>query len=116
MITCKFFGGLGNNLFQLAQVYAIHKLYNIELVIPSFTARPGAERVKQSANLEFSKLFENEFKYTNTPIIGLHEYSHADCDRPLDDKIYHYSEVPLYDNMCYKGYFQSDKFFRHINS
>ena len=38
-----------------------------------------------------------------------------DCDRPLNDKMYHYVEVPLYDNMCYKGYFQSDKYFLGVD-
>jgi len=39
MISCDFFGGLGNNLFQLATVYSIHKLCDVELQIPSKTDR-----------------------------------------------------------------------------
>lgn len=115
MITCDFFGGLGNNLFQLAQVYSIHKLYGVDLIIPSFTSRPGAEQVKQSPNLEFSQLFENKFQYTNTPLIGIQKYTHVDCNRPTDNKLYHYTEVPLYDNICYTGYFQSEKYFLGVD-
>ena len=69
MITCKFAGGLGNNLFQLANVYALHKRYNVDYYINkkferlTFDGKPlkNDSRFKQSHKLELERLFENEF-------------------------------------------------------
>jgi hypothetical protein len=107
MISCDFFGGLGNNLFQLATVYSIHKLCDVELQIPSKTDRGNIGIYGQETNLELSKLFSNEFIYNDQLI--LQKYKHVDTD--LNNTDYSYSEVPLYDNVCYQGYFQSDKYF-----
>jgi hypothetical protein len=107
MISCDFFGGLGNNLFQLATVYSIHKLCDVELQITSKTDRGNIGIYGQETNLELSKLFSNEFIYNDQLI--LQKYKHVDTD--LNNTDYSYSEVPLYDNVCYQGYFQSDKYF-----
>jgi hypothetical protein len=111
MISCDFFGGLGNNLFQLATVYSIHKLANVELQIPSYTDRGNIGIYGQETNLELSNLFENEFIYNNE--LQLTKYKHTDTDLSKTD--YSYSPIPLYDNMCYSGYFQSDKYFLGVD-
>jgi hypothetical protein len=111
MISCDLFGGLGNNLFQLATVYSIHKLYGVELQIPSTTDRGNIGIYGQETNLELSTLFENKFIYNDK--LNLTKYKHPDTD--LHNTDYSYVEVPLYDNVCYHGYFQSDRYFLGVD-
>lgn len=111
MISCDFFGGLGNNLFQLATVYSIHKLYGVDLQIPSYVNRGDIKIYGQETNLEFSKLFENEFVYNDN--LSLHKYIHSDAYLKTTD--FSYTELPLYDNVCYHGYFQSPKYFLGVD-
>ena len=111
MISCDFFGGLGNNLFQLATVYSIHKLCNVDLQIPSTVDRGNIGIYGQETQLEFSKLFENEFEYNDR--LQLSKYKHNDIDLHTTD--FSYTEIPLYDNMCYHGYFQSERYFLGLN-
>jgi hypothetical protein len=106
MISCDFFGGLGNNLFQLATAYSIHKLCDVELQIPSVTDRGNIGIYGQETNLEFNKLFSNEFVYNDN--LNLTKYHHHDV---LSGTDFSYIDIPLYDNVCYHGYFQSDRYF-----
>jgi hypothetical protein len=111
MISCDFFGGLGNNLFQLATVYSIHKLCDVELRIPTITDRGNIGIYGQETKLELNELFENEFTYDDS--LQLSKYTHIDTDLQKTD--YSYVEVPLYDNTCYQGYFQSEKYFLGVD-
>lgn len=111
MITCDFFGGLGNNLFQLALVYSIHKKYGVEMVIPSRSGRGNIHEFGQEPNLELSRLFENKFTYDDS--LNLIKYIHPDVDPSKTD--FTYIEVPLYDNACYHGYFQSERYFQGVD-
>jgi hypothetical protein len=111
MITCDFFGGLGNNLFQLATVYSIHKLYNTELQIPSRTNRGDIHLYGQEPNLELNRLFDNQFVYNDSLV--LEKYIHSDVDTQKTD--FSYVEIPLYDNVCYHGYFQSERYFLGVD-
>jgi hypothetical protein len=111
MITCDFFGGLGNNLFQLATVYAIHKRCGVELQIPSRTFRGDIHLYGQEPNLELERLFDNQFTYNNS--VSLPKYVHPDAHLETTD--FAYLEVPLYDNTCYHGYFQSERYFLEVD-
>jgi hypothetical protein len=110
MITCDFFGGLGNNLFQLATVYGIHKKYGFDLRIPSHTERQGIQNFGQSHLLELKDLFENDFIYDND--LRLPKYGHPDINLNMTD--YTVTPIPIKDNTCYHGYFQSVKYFSGI--
>lgn len=111
MITCEFFGGLGNNLFQLATVYAIHKKHGFELQIPSITGRGNIASLGQEPNLEIHRLFDNDFIYNNS--LNLPKYNHADME--LLTTNFEYKEFPIQDNICYNGYFQSDRYFLGVD-
>jgi hypothetical protein len=110
MITCDFFGGLGNNLFQLATVYSIHKLYDVELQVPSVVQRGNIGIYGQETKLELSNLFENKFIYNDS--LNLPKYIHSDVAAGTN---FRYTEIPLYDNTCYHGYFQSEKYFLGVD-
>jgi len=109
MISCDFFGGLGNNLFQLATVYSVHKKYGFDLVIPSHTDRGDIHKYGQSNELEFFNLFDNEFNYQNN--LDLKRYRHNDTG----GSDFSYSPIPISDNTIYHGYFQSEKYFLDVD-
>lgn len=111
MITCEFFGGLGNNLFQLATVYSIHKKYGYELQIPTTVSRGAIGNFGQETKLELSRLFDNNFTYNDN--LNLSKYEHNDINPNTTD--FRYYNVPIQDNICYNGYFQSDKYFLGID-
>lgn len=110
MISCDFFGGLGNNLFQLATVYGIHKKHGFDLKIPTYTERQGIQNFGQSHLLELHDLFENNFVYDDN--IKLPKYGHPDVNLGITD--YTVIPIPVKDNTCYYGYFQSEKYFSGI--
>lgn len=113
MISCDFFGGLGNNLFQLATAYSIHKKFGYELRIPDYTNRGDIIKYGQSHTLEFSKLFDNEFLYDNNVNQKLKKYYHNDMNPSTTD--YSYSPIIISDETTYIGYFQSEKYFLGVN-
>jgi hypothetical protein len=111
MISCSFFGGLGNNLFQLATVYNIHKKHGFDLKIPSKVSRVGIEVFGQSTELELKDLFENDFKYDDSLTEKLKHYNHPDTSL----KNYSFNPINVSDDTCYYGYFQSHKYFSDVN-
>lgn len=113
MITCNFMGGLGNNLFQLANLYSIHKNYKIPYFITNSVNRGNIHLFNQSTELEIYKLFDNKFNNTNnTQKNSVKMYNHFDVSPDNDFK---YRPVHISDDFCYNGYFQSDKYFLNID-
>jgi hypothetical protein len=108
MITCNFSGGLGNNIFQLANLYNLHKKYGVEYMIPDYVNRNNIERYNnQCPDLEFKTLFDNKFNYSNNiNYPSYNKYNHSDFNGKFE-----YSSYNFTDNTCYNGYFQSDKYF-----
>lgn len=111
MISTNFLGGLGNNLFQLATVYSIHKKFGYGLIIPSKVNRGSIGFYGQSTVLEFDRLFENKFLYSDSH--NLKVYNHNDLNPNNTD--FSYSPIPISDNLIYNGYFQSEKYFLGID-
>jgi len=110
MITCKFIGELGNNLFQLATLLSLKQHLNYEYCIPNYRTYWND---CNNNTLEFTNLFEYNFKYQN---ISLPEYIHYDrIDINNPQYTHKYSNIPnLNDNTCIVGYFQSSKYFNNI--
>lgn len=108
MITCNFMGGLGNNLFQLANLYAISKKNDLKYVIPNTVDRGNIHIFNQSTKLEIEDLFENKFNTHNIDKIEFNQYYHHDMS---PNNGFRYQPVYIQDNICYNGYFQSDKYF-----
>ena len=117
MITCDFAGGLGNNLFQFANIYNLHKKYSLPYIINKEHVRltfDGKQlykdgRFDQESNLEIPALFDNYFNYCNSAkydIGRLSTYVHRDMAH--DD--HRFIEMEKRDNLVYKGYFQSYKY------
>lgn len=109
MITCTFAGGLGNNLFQLANIYNLHKKHNVDYSIPASINRNTADFYKQSSTLEIDRLFDNNFNTADN--LKLSEYMHTD----MKGGAFEYTDIQFRDNTCYKGYFQSHKYFKDFD-
>ncbi len=112
MITCRFAGGLGNNLYQLAFLINNSEKYNIPYYITSDVDRSNIpSKSKQSRKLEFYSLFENRFtvaKNLNYDFSLIKDHYHVDLNPSYNHL---YSEVKIEPNTRYHGYFLSDKHF-----
>lgn len=112
MITCKFIGELGNNLFQLATLLSLKQKFGYEYCIPNYRIywNDGINN-----KLEFTDLFEYNFLYDN---INVTEYIHNDRLNINHPNFTHkYSNITtLNDNTCIVGYFQSDRYFSDISN
>lgn len=81
MVTCKLYGGLGNQLFQMAAVMGYAKKHNLKYYFPLR---------KYLKELPTRKIFElNTYK----------------------EKAFNYNEIPPFTSVCLDGYFQSEKYF-----
>lgn len=111
MISCKFFGGMGNNLFQLATTYAIAKRNNFDLVLSKECGvRDTSKHYGQPDFLEIPTLLENNFEYKEN-INFKYNYHHSDFISQKWD----YSNINESDETLYHGYFQSHKYFEDVN-
>lgn len=110
MITCKFIGELGNNLFQIATLISLSKKYNYDYCIPDFRSYWNE---KINNKLELDNLFDYKFNYQN---LNLKEYIHFDRLNYNDEKFTHcYKEINfIEDNTCIIGFFQCEKYFESI--
>ena len=116
MITCRFAGGLGNNLYQLAFLINHSKKHKIPYYIEDYVDRGNIPfQSTQSRILEIDNLFENSFiKKTELEydFSLINDYKHVDLHAAADHL---YSEVPSLSNTRYCGYFLSDKYFDIID-
>jgi len=103
MITCKFSGELGNNLFTLAALINVALENNYEFCIPNIrdcyipiTKRP----------IEISQMFEYQYNIHNyfPPLV----YTSPDI---LPIPKFNYTSFNIQDNTQIIGYFQSEKYF-----
>jgi len=105
MITARMMGGLGNIMFQIAAIQSLAKR-NGDSVDVAFSAKthyipediPEVNRPNireySSSILRNVNVIEEEIPYNN--------YYRCDWD---------YQSIPFGDNVCYEGYFQSEKHF-----
>lgn len=112
MITCKFIGELGNNLFQLATLLSLKERFGYNYCIPNYRTywNDGVNN-----KLELNELFEYKFNYEN---FNLNEYVHKDrLDINHPDFSHKHNHIDkLNDNTCIVGYFQSDMYFSNIKN
>lgn len=93
MITTKLYGGLGNNLFQMATCIAYSLKHNVPYCIPTKVDNPHYPEQKPYI-----------FPGVNY------------CDKELNLPIYReksftYEEIPFMEDACLSGYWQSEKYF-----
>ena len=93
---------LGNNLFQIAAAASLANKYNTDyrVCISDF-------KLPNGKNLEDSIAYYKENILRNVTFVS---EIPSDAIEYLQDG-FHYSPLPYFDNICLKGYFQSEKFF-----
>lgn len=113
MISCKFSGGLGNNLFQLSAIYNLHKKHKVDYFLQKAVNRTNLkENYTQRRDLEIEQLFENQFRFNSVRFDM--NYRHVDM-QPSHDSTYR--EIPFFNDksVCYEGYFQSPLYHSNFN-
>jgi hypothetical protein len=93
MVTCKLYGGLGNQLFMMAATIGYASRFNMEYRIPKLVENPH---------------YPNQQPYIFPGVV----YTDTPLDLPLyKEPAYHFQEIPKMDNLCLDGYFQTEKYF-----
>lgn len=95
MISCKLYGRLGNQMFQIAATIAHAKRYGFEYKFPAETLNP---EVWEKHPFELPELTKEEMCKLGRWV----QLSHG------------YNEIPARDNLELDGYFQSYRYFEEI--
>ena len=94
LVTCKYAGRMGNNLFQIACAFNYSKMHSKQLVLNE------NEITKYFPGLE-------QYLQTNHDLVDFKNYNDGVC----------FSEIPFIDgNVRLVGFFQSDNIARYIPS
>ena len=105
IVSCWIHGGIGNQLFQIANAYEYSNKYNKKLIFLNevdLWNYHGLER-----KTAWNTLFNNKFI-----VLEKEEYDKIPFKNYLEVKNNVYNEIPYYENNVYlKGYFQSSKYF-----
>lgn len=98
MISCRFDGRLGNNLFEIANVLAVAKKANTDFIFPNATwaGHRGYRKVDLS-------IFEYDFPRGD-----------IECENEYCEINFHYDEVPIKSSLKLSGFFQSWKYFENV--
>jgi hypothetical protein len=99
MITAKLQGGLGNQMFQIA---AAHSL---SMSVGTKTAFSFEKCNTPNQGYPSQKYYDNIFSNINN--INLNYENFIQYDEPK----FSFQKLPLLDNLCLNGYFQSEKYF-----
>lgn len=98
MVVCNLEGGWGNNAFQTAFIYSYAKKHNLDYCVYTKVNNPHI----------YDKGVYNLSAY-RFPGINY-------CDDPpqleiFNEPHFHYADIPKMDNVCFKGFWQSWKYF-----
>jgi hypothetical protein len=101
VVTCKFSGRLGNNLFQICNLLAYAKKYELPYFIPK-------ESTDQS-----NGLLPIDIQNTGENPINKNQYFEpkANYNSPFGGENPYFHEIPLIQNIELCGYYQSFKYF-----
>lgn len=108
-ITCKLQGGIGDQLFQISNVYSLSKDFNLKLYIlrNDFAGcRQGSHPSKYYNNI-YEKIDIVDINFNNIINIYENNFSVYNLNNIVNDIINTNENV----NICTNGYFQSSKYF-----
>lgn len=105
IISCWIHGGIGNQLFQIANAYEYSKKYNKKLVFLNETYLWNFHKLERKTG--WNTLFNNKFDVLEKDI-----YDKIEFNTYLEIENNVYNEIPEIKNNVYlKGYFQTSKYF-----
>ncbi len=106
MITNVLYGGLGNQLFQIAAGFAHSKRMNTNYAI-NYSLSLNKKWVGQGNSPE---------KYKNNFFLKIPETNKEEKTfLPYIQPEFKYRKIPISDNLILHGYFQSEKYFEHFD-
>lgn len=94
MVTCKLYGRMGNQMFQIAATIALALRNKTDYIIP-----------KESANPELWP------RYFDFPVEEVNIPKRKDKRGCYAEKNHYYEPLPYWDGIILDGYFQSEKYF-----
>jgi|688.fasta_scaffold549171_2 hypothetical protein len=99
MITSYLQGGLGNQMFQISAAYSLSLKLNVEYSFDfnsSFVSTQGHKANRYKDNL---------FKNVSNKLLNFNNF------KIYREPSFKYNELPLIDNLCLLGNFQTEKYF-----
>jgi hypothetical protein len=121
MITAKFHGQLGNNLFQLATLLSL-KEQGRNIFLLDSVHRGNIEQINSffihPKKLEFKDMFEYQFNFLDEQVFQdfyldkFKLYNHPDLSH---NGHFGFNQVVVEDFTIINGYFQSEKYFQNIS-
>lgn len=97
MISIKTEGGLGNQLFQQAFIFAYAKKYHLQYCVNTKVNNPHI----------YDK---DEYHLSAYRFPGINYCSDENNMQIYKEKSFRYEEIPCLDNVCFSGFFQSWKY------
>ncbi len=98
MITCKFIGKLGNQMYQTAATIQVAEQLNIEFVLPTTSHAGHYGNIKPDMSG-----FDYDFKFQNVSL-----------PNKFQQPSFGYTPITVQDNMELHGFFQSHQYFDDI--
>ncbi len=98
-VTVRLSGQLGNQLFEIAAAYAYALDHNLSLTIPDLVSR-SADNTLYNAN----KLFLSKISAYSVPFSPSLVWT---------EPTFNYTKIPKASSVELRGYFQSEKYFKH---
>lgn len=106
MITCALQGGLGNQMFQISATIGHAVKCNIDYGFDlNYCHTPAQGNVANK--------YKNNFYKNLNLIYNLNEIPNLKIFR---EKGFSHQEIPHENNVCLVGYFQSEKYFKHVKT
>ena len=112
------FGRLGNQMFQFAGVYGIARKLGYQMAFPEENVINGViEHFKDGVARECTFDIPKAFKLKDDLLQPLHVIL-ENIQNVVDEPHFHFTEeyFKLPDNCDFTGYFQSEKYFKHVES
>jgi len=100
MVTTKLCGGIGNQMFQIATVYAYAKRHGFEYGF-NFDACYTPNQGNESS------------KYKDSFFKDINRLDNTRFNMEYREPSFSFNEIPKNDNIVLDGYFQSDKYFKN---
>lgn len=98
MISCSFNGRLGNNLFQIASTIALAKTLNTDFIFEETTWAGHRGRIPVDLSMF-------DYKFPRAAVKLSNQYQESN---------FHYTPLPLQDDLQMNGFFQSWKYFENV--
>jgi hypothetical protein len=102
MVTCEFKGRFGNYLFQIAATIGLAAKYNDIAEFEDYINTP-----------EFKNHYTDGVDTSWFPNFNLPKRSHI-VENIYEEPGHDFNEIPYMPNLCIKGFWQSEKYFKHV--